>query len=376
MMKSLKQRDLSDPNFKSRGSRLKSGLPGILGSILTGQKRQTSTHYIALLVRQAEQLGHDVDALLRVTGIPRDVAFLEDQWIDVDQYAALVKEVWRLTDNETFGFDPTPLKRGTWALACEFMMGAETLGELLRKGERVLSYLAPDSASFRLEIDGESARILPGVYSGPSDPQHFLMEFMCVVFHRFPSWAADFQIPLLRACFPYSAPQHAGLYPEIFRCEIRFDQPHCQLHFNSRHLQKPIVRTEQELMTWLKNSPADLLYLPGRETSIQSQLKSALKKGLRDQYRFPAFDTVCADLCMSPQVVRRRLGEEGTSYQKIKDGLRADRAQTLLANPDLPVADIAEKVGFSEAAAFSRAFKKWTGHSPAEYRSRKRSGQH
>ena len=71
---------------------------------------------------------------------------------------------------------------------------------------------------------------------------------------------------------------------------------------------------------------------------------------------------------MSPQVVRRRLSEEDTSYQKIKDAIRCDTAKRLLDNPEIPVATVAEQTGFSETAAFSRAFKKWTGLAPAQYR--------
>ena len=70
---------------------------------------------------------------------------------------------------------------------------------------------------------------------------------------------------------------------------------------------------------------------------------------------------------MSYQVVRRRLADEGTSYQQIKDSIRRDLALELLANPEIPIADIAERTGFTEPAAFSRAFKKWCGESPAQF---------
>ena len=74
---------------------------------------------------------------------------------------------------------------------------------------------------------------------------------------------------------------------------------------------------------------------------------------------------------MSPQVVRRRLAEEGTSYQKIKDGVRADLVKELLVKPDIAIADIAERAGFTEPAALSRAFKKWIGITPVQYREQK-----
>ena len=74
---------------------------------------------------------------------------------------------------------------------------------------------------------------------------------------------------------------------------------------------------------------------------------------------------------MRPQAVRRRLAEEGSSYQKIKDGVRADLAKELLANRDLPLADIAERVGFGDLPALNRAFKNWTSETPAQYRKKR-----
>jgi AraC-like DNA-binding protein len=332
-------------------------------------QRKSSTHYIAVLIRHARRMGLDTQRMLAATGISPELAEAEDQWIDNGCVAALVKAMWRETNNETFGIDPTPLRIGTWAIACEFMLGADTLGELFRKGERIVSFLAPQSAGLKLVAEGDFVSILPQVYIGESDPDRFLIEFMSVLWHRFPSWAIDEQIPLKNAFFSYSSPKHGHFYEEFFQCNVAFEQPSCGFSFHSKYLQKPITRTMVELEGWLRDSPADLLYMPGRESSIQSQLKGKLRKALKDSMRFPAFESMCSDLCMSPQVVRRRLAEEGTSYQKIKDAIRCDMAQNLLANPEIPITDVADRTGFSESAAFSRAFKKWTGMSPAHYRS-------
>jgi AraC-like DNA-binding protein len=310
-----------------------------------------------------------VQEILDQTGIPAELSESENAWIDNELLTKLVKKIWSDTNNETFGLDPIPMRIGTWALACEFMLGADTLGGLFRKGERVLSYLAPGSAGLKVQREGESIVVMPQVYVGEADPDHFLIEFMTVVWHRFPSWAIDEKIPLKEAFFSYSEPNHSHFYEELFHCDVRFEQSACGFKFHESYLKRRITRTLVELETWLRDSPADLLYLPGREKSIQAQLKASLIEITNDSTRYPAFESLCSDLAMSPQVVRRRLADEGTSYQQIKDAIRCETAQSLLANPENSIIDVAVRTGFSESAAFSRAFKKWTGQSPALYRS-------
>jgi AraC-like DNA-binding protein len=83
---------------------------------------------------------------------------------------------------------------------------------------------------------------------------------------------------------------------------------------------------------------------------------------------------VSPQLAMTPQTLRRRLQDEGHGYQALKDALRRDAAIELLAQRDLTLVDIANRVGFSEASTFARAFKKWCGVAPGEYRQTRLTG--
>jgi AraC-like DNA-binding protein len=194
---------------------------------------------------------------------------------------------------------------------------------------------------------------------------------LCVVWHRFPCWAIDEYIPVQQGMFRYVEPAHGWFYEELLQAPVEFGQSFNGFSFNRKYLSRPLCRNRAELEAWLHNSPADLLYLPGRDTSIHAHIRRQLASELEENRCFPAFDDICASLHMSTQVVRRRLAQEGTSYQKIKDAVRLDTVKELLAKPDLAIADIAERVGFTEPAALSRAFKKWTGQTPAQYRDRK-----
>jgi AraC-like DNA-binding protein len=82
----------------------------------------------------------------------------------------------------------------------------------------------------------------------------------------------------------------------------------------------------------------------------------------------PDFEALAAELNMTAATMRRRLAEEGASYQGIKDQLRRDLAISYLSHSNRSVMDIALELGFSERSAFHRAFLKWTGASPGEFR--------
>ena len=71
---------------------------------------------------------------------------------------------------------------------------------------------------------------------------------------------------------------------------------------------------------------------------------------------------------ISERTLRRRLERQDTSYRALRDGTRFERARDLLANSDMTVAQVAELVGYSDARAFRRAFKRWAGLLPAEFR--------
>ena len=83
---------------------------------------------------------------------------------------------------------------------------------------------------------------------------------------------------------------------------------------------------------------------------------------------WPDSEAIAAALNMAEATLRRRLKQEGTTYQSIRDALRRDLAIARLADTTQTIAEIAHALGFAEPSAFHRAFRKWTGVRPATYR--------
>jgi AraC-like DNA-binding protein len=82
----------------------------------------------------------------------------------------------------------------------------------------------------------------------------------------------------------------------------------------------------------------------------------------------PSLATVASELAMSERSVQRSLTEEFTSYREIVDAVRKDLALSHLSQPGRSATDVAFLLGFSEPSAFTRAFRRWTGSSPSQFK--------
>ena len=107
--------------------------------------------------------------------------------------------------------------------------------------------------------------------------------------------------------------------------------------------------------------------IPGEDNSLEAQIERVFLKNSHGRPTFPKAEALAEQLRISPLTLYRRLLQEGTSYQKIKDNIRREIAIDKLVNKQLSVDEVSELVGFEEPRSFTRAFKQWTGLSPRNY---------
>ena len=186
--------------------------------------------------------------------------------------------------------------------------------------------------------------------------------------HRFYSWLIGKEIPLREVHLRATAPATSTHYDQLFQCPVRFEQAHSGLVIHRSLLQLPVAQTEESLKQFLRQAPYHLVKRdqPGSLNELSRQVEQLLS-----QYatrKMPTADQMAQQLNMSPRTLHRKLTEEGTRFQQLKDSYRKELAVHYISRPELTIEAIAALMGFQDNSAFYRSFKKWTGLTPGQFR--------
>jgi AraC-like DNA-binding protein len=314
--------------------------------------------------------GVDEASVLARAGIAQ--ALLESALARVSQqqYALLIRVLRRALRDELWGLTSRPVRPGSFGQCMKQLVRCATLGEALRSGFSFYDLLIDDFVA-RLSVRGELAQI-QFVLRRESDARldYAVKAFMLFTFGA-ASWLVARRVPLLGV--DYTAAQLGTDTSRVYQAPIRYGQPHVGLSFEAHWLDLPVVQTAQSVREFLAGAPANLIVKYRDTSSLTDRIRRLLRRRLGEE--LPSLEEVGDALAVTPQTLRRRLREEGRGFQQIKDELRRDAAIEFLTNTRLPLLDIANEVGFSEASTFHRAFKNWTGVAPGEYRSSHAHGE-
>lgn len=325
------------------------------------------SHFVLPLLRNARSKGFDPEKILQSVDLSPEVMHEPRVRFTLDQYTEILRSLWKELDDEFFGLSVKPVHFGTFALFCELSMKEGRVGAALEKQAECFK-LATEGIRWRLDDSGEQAVLSLSINQTEPNTDNILTEYLLAMTHRFAGWLAGERIPLEQVCFDYPQPDYVNEYDVLFGCDYLFEQPSSALKFPKACLNWPIVRTAEELIPFLKQSPVGMLVRPETDKSFVIKVRRILLDNSGDELEFPSFEDVAEKLGVSAGTLRRRLKEDNTSYQMLKDGIRRDVAIELLCDPSKSVFEVAYAVGFSETSTFSRAFKAWTGLPPTAYR--------
>ncbi|MFS8070938.1 MAG: helix-turn-helix domain-containing protein, partial [Byssovorax sp.] len=161
------------------------------------------------------------------------------------------------------------------------------------------------------------------------------------------------------------APRDTRAIEAFFKAPVRFASAESQLILEAATLATPLLKADPDLAAFFALRADDLLERHSAE-GLAQRLRALLEGELGRV--LPTLETAATRLGVSARTLRRRLQEEGTTFQDTLDETRCELAKRHLGEDKLALGEVAFLLGFSEPSAFHRAFKRWTGQTPLSYR--------
>jgi AraC-like DNA-binding protein len=311
--------------------------------------------------------GLDPEPVLRSADIAPALLAVPQARVSTASYSDLWMAVAAALDDEFFGQDSRSMKCGSFAMLCHAVAGSRTFAQALERVARYLGLLL-DDIGVRLERHDERAAL---VLTAPSAAQGrlpgvFAQETMLIMLQGLMSWLLHRRVPILLASFSYPEPAYGAEYRIMYSRQTAFGQPATALVFDAGLLDQPVRQDERSLKSFLRDAPHNVVVKYSDRSSVAARVRRQLRNQRPELW--PTFEALALSLNLSASSLRRRLMDEGASYQELKDQLRRDLAIDALSRTGKPVADIAAELGFAEPGAFHRAFRRWTGSRPGAYR--------
>ncbi|WP_061160046.1 AraC family transcriptional regulator [Caballeronia temeraria] len=279
------------------------------------------------------------------------------------QYGKLWNATADALDDEFFGQDTHPMRRGSFVLLCHAALssrdGAQALGRIANFMRLVL-----DALRFEPDIDGKRVRIWLADAGEPKTMFAYATGFILV--YGLLCWLLGRRIPVLAAHMRCAEPADSDEYRLMFCDDLHFDAARSFVDLSAECAALPVVQTPATLKRFLRDAPANFIVKYRNPDSLAARIRTRLRQTAPTNW--PEAESIAAALHMGEATLRRRLKQEGSTYQTIKDALRRDLAIARLAHTQETIPQIADALGFAEPSAFRRAFRKWTGVRPADYR--------
>lgn len=166
--------------------------------------------------------------------------------------------------------------------------------------------------------------------------------------------------------FKHEKPSYSQAYLDFFDCPVHFNHHCTQMIFPSEQLKMKLKLANPETnQVLVSQCEAALNQLPD-ETNTKTLVKEKLRQA---ETPLPSLEGMADLLYLSSRTLRRHLKDHGSNYQSLLDQEKMRRARQLLDNSELSITAVAHHLGYSDAANFSKAFKKLVGNSPKQYRS-------
>jgi len=332
--------------------------------------KNTTVHaeIVGRLLKGAVRAGMDVDDLLKRCDINPLTLHAPNHRVPVENTVKLFRLCSGLMQDELIGLLDTPLPMGYFRMALLSTLHQSNLGKALQRFFEFNDLISKD-VEFAFNDQSNQAEITFTRAPDVSFADDIALDYLIMCTHRMASWLCNESIAINEIEFDHAAPSFQKEYQHIFfGASFTFNATRNRITFDKRCLALPIVRDEAAVSAYYQRAPLGL-FLP---QDVRYSTKKAVRKIIKQKFAKQAYrvdlQEVSQMIQLGEQTIRRRLAKEGTSFNCIKTQVKQDIAMSSLSNPQLSLEEISIRSGYSKPAAFIRAFKTWTGFSPARFR--------
>ena len=316
------------------------------------------------LPRRLEELGHSPEAVLRQAGLPMGLFNQEKILVSTEEFFALYRGIAEASNDPSFG-----LKLGTEERVERYdpiqiaALTARSFRDAVQRLARYKQLTCPEEIRL-VERGNECAVQFVWLLAHEKEPP--LLVDVCF------AWIVGIgrrgtrrpvnpkRVELQRA------PAHRELDESHFLCPVKFKANQNALVFSKADTELPFVTYNADLLATIAPQLEAELKQQLAEKNLREQVKGILKRLLAGQR--PDIHHVARELHVSPRTLQRHLTEDGATFQQLMEEARRELARHYLLHSSLELNETAYLLGYEDANSFFRAFHKWEGTSPGQWR--------
>ncbi len=322
------------------------------------------------MLQYLERAGHPMVEVCRDAGLDPAIMSRPDERLRGSQMERLWAVAERRTGDPMIGlhmaevFHPAALD-----ILGYVVMTCRTIGDVM---ECLVRYAGLLNDGLRVDLTHDGPRAVVRVHIVSShldnqlerDPRQAIDSMWVGLARQLRAMTNDAVIPL-EVAFRHSVPDDSE-YRRVLRAPVRFGAREYRFVLAQTDLARPIPSANPALFTVFEQHAEQLLSELGGHQTIVGRVSRIVAEKLRG--RVPPIGEIASEMAMSARQLQRALQAEGRTYQDVLSEVRSALARRYLSDESNSVSQVAFLLGFSEAAAFHRAFKQWTGVTPSAAR--------
>lgn len=327
--------------------------------------RMVDARWACLVVERLKAERVATDPILKEAGLTRRQASNPDAKIPFHKHATLLTLAAEATGDGCFGLHlGTSLHPKQAGVLGYVFLNSSTLGDALRNlvhYSRVLT----DGVVFEFSVAGDEAVLMGSVADPLVQDERQVAEFGMGFRVRICELITGTKVSPIRVEFRHARPKEARTVRQRFGAPIRYGQERGALIVKRGLLDHPVEAADNELLKILQRHCRQILGRRPKTKDFAYEARELITTLLASGH--PKFDDVARELGMSSRTLARHLAEQNLTYKGLLDDVRHKLALRYL-NDRIGAKQVAYLLGYSEVAAFSHAFRRWTGSSPGQYR--------